>query len=85
MTNKEMIKSIKSNYPTSNFTMLRESLDKSIELLEREEESQLIYDVNNAIDFIAEKMNMSADRNGIIAEILETEEEYMRSIGIIKD
>lgn len=48
-------------------------------------EKELIYSQEDAIDFIANKLDMSADRNGLIKDILEAEEEYMRSIGIIED
>lgn len=46
---------------------------------------ELVYDQDDAIDFIAKDLNMSADRNGLIKEILESEEDYMRSAGIIED
>lgn len=35
MEYKEAISVIKSNYPTENYTMLREALDIAIELLEK--------------------------------------------------
>lgn len=35
MNYQEAIKAIKSNYPPSNYSMLREALDLSIELLEK--------------------------------------------------
>lgn len=81
MTNEEMIKAIKSNYPPSNYTMLREALDKSILLLE-EDKKELIYDIDKAIDYIIEKSGIKKE---IIEFVLELEEEYMRTVGIIED
>ena len=40
MTNKEAIKAIKCNYPPSSYSMLREALDISIELLEHEDKER---------------------------------------------
>ena len=42
MSNEEMIEAIKSNYPSSNYTMLREALDYSMELLKRDTPMKMI-------------------------------------------
>lgn len=42
MDNKEAIKAIKSNYPTENYTMLREALDLAIKALEEDDNEFMI-------------------------------------------
>ena len=44
LTNKQMIDAIKSNYPPENYTMLREALDKSMELLEKQIPKKIVDD-----------------------------------------
>ena len=44
------------------------------------EKEVLVYDVYDAINFIAERCDIDKD---IIATVLDLDEEYMRSVGII--
>lgn len=41
---------------------------------------EIVYDWNNAIEFIHDRCNLSRD---MIDEVLELEQEYMKSIGIV--
>ena len=42
LTNQEMIEAIKGNYPPANYTMLRETLDYCVKLLDLEEQGRLL-------------------------------------------
>ena len=51
MDNKEVIKVIKSNYPTVNYSMLREALNIAIKLLEKEDGhlEKVVESLNNKV------------------------------------
>lgn len=84
MTNEEMIEAIKANYPTSNYTMLREALDKSIELLEEDAKEIPEYSQRESIKFIMSEMGDNVYPK-FVKTILDLDEDYMRSKGIIED
>lgn len=51
-------------------------------------EKELIYDVNEAVDFIQKKLKLNRNveaTKGAIKEILEADEDYMRTKGIIEN
>ena len=48
-----------------------------------EEQENKVYDQEDAIEFIADELDIPMDRKSLIEAILEAEEDYMRSIGII--
>ena len=49
-------------------------------------EKELIYDIDEAVEFIEKEVTgVYGDTEAIIRRILELDEEYMRSVGIIDE
>ena len=81
---KEIIKMIMgSTYLNGDFYQIEQAFIN--ENLQRESNNtenvpeEIVYDWNNAIEFIHDRCNLSRD---MIDEVLELEQEYMESIGI---